>query len=193
MIGSLLDGCISKVNMDIGISMKMDIIDYRTLGALVAGLLMTGVLAAWSPAGAAEGPADGAAALEAARAELRAGRTQLFADNLTLTQGQADRFWPLYREYAAKRAALGDERIAIIQDYMAAYPKVSDAKAAELVARSIKVEREVTDVRIDYANKFGKVLPPATLLRFLQIDRRVDTVIETELQRVLPLSGPPAN
>jgi hypothetical protein len=37
---------------------------------------------------------------------LRPGRTQLFADNLKLTQGQAYRFWPLYREYATKRTAL---------------------------------------------------------------------------------------
>ena len=186
----MADGCIHKVNMDI--DMKMNRINSQTLGALAAGLLMTGALAARAPAGAAEVPADGRAALEAARADLRAGRTQLFADNLKLTQGQADRFWPLYREYATKRAALGDERIAIIEDYSAAYPNVGDAKAAELVARSIKLEREVTDVRVDYANKFGKVLPPATLLRFLQIDRRVDTVIEMELQRVIPLAEPPA-
>lgn len=105
----------------------------------------------------------------------------------------SSRFWPLYREYATKRAALGDERLAIIEDYAAAYPNVGDAKAAELVARSIKLEREVGDVRIDYANKFGKVLPPATLMRFLQIDRRVDTLIEMELQRVIPLAEPPAH
>jgi len=69
---------------------------------------------------------------------------------------------------------------------------VGDAKAAELVARSITLEREVADLRIDYADKFGKVLPPATLLQFLQIDRRVDTVIEMQLQRVVPLAEPPA-
>ena len=136
-------------------------------------------------------PAD-RAALEAARADLRAERTQLFADNLKLTPAQADRFWPLYREYSTKRAALGDERLAIITDYAAAYPNVGDAKAAELVARSIKLEREVTDLRIDYANKIGKVLPPATLMRFLQIDRRVDSVIEMELQRVIPVVETPA-
>ena len=170
----------------------MSKLDHPGLGALAAGLLMTGALTAWTPAGAADMPPDTKAALEAARADLRAGRTQLFADNLKLTPGQADQFWPLYREYANKRTALGDERIAIIADYSAAYPNVGDAKAAELVARSIKVEREVTDVRIDYAGKFGKVLPPATLMRFLQIDRRVDTVIEMELQRVIPLVEPPA-
>lgn len=48
-------------------------------------------------------------------------------------------------------------------------------------------------MRIDYADKFGKVLPPATLLRFLQIDRRIDTVIQVQLQRVIPLAEPPAN
>jgi Spy/CpxP family protein refolding chaperone len=186
----VIDGCIHTLNTDI--NMKMNMIDNRTLRALAAGLLMTGALAAAALAGAAPVPADGRAALEAARADLRAGRTQLFADNLHLTQGQADRFWPLYREYDSKRAALGDERIAIIEDYAAAYPNVGDAKAAELVARSIKLEREVADLRIDYAGKFGKVLAPAALLQFLQIDRRVDAVIEMELQRVIPLVEPPA-
>ena len=40
----------------------------------------------------------------------------------------------------------------------------------------------------------GSILHLArTLLRFLQIDRRVDTVIEMELQRVIPLAEPPAH
>jgi Spy/CpxP family protein refolding chaperone len=163
-----------------------------SFGAFAAALLMGGTLADCAPAAASDVSPNVRAAIESTRAQLRAGRTQYFAENLPLTQEQADRFWPLFREYDTKRAALGNERIAILAEYAGSYPNLSDAEAAQLVARSIKWEREATELRIEYADKFGKVLPPATLLRFLQIDRRVDTMIEVEFQRVMPLANPAA-
>ena len=133
-----------------------------------------------------------AAVIEAARAELRASREQLLAANLTLTPEAADRFWPLYREYNAEKARRGDERLKIIKDYATAYPDVDDATAASLVDRSVGNSKAMQKLKDRYVGKFRKVLPPVQLMRFLQIESRVDNLVELQIQRGIPVVEPAA-
>jgi hypothetical protein len=128
--------------------------------------------------------------IEAARSEMRASREQLLAVNLSLTAEEADRFWPLYREYGAKKAELGDERLKIIMDYATAYPEVSDAAAKSLVDRHLKYMKSMNGLRERYVGKFGKVLPSAKLMRFLQIESRLDNLVELQIQRGIPVVEP---
>lgn len=130
------------------------------------------------------------ALIEAARSEMRASREQLLAVNLSLTMEEADRFWPLYREYAEKKAALGDDRLKIIMDYAMAYPDVSDATAKSLVDRHVKYAKAMNGLKERYVGKFRKALPPGKLMRFLQIESRLDNLVELEIQRVIPVVEP---
>ena len=130
------------------------------------------------------------AVIEAARSEMRASREQLLAVNLGLSSEEADRFWPLYREYSAKKAALGDDRLKIIMDYATAYPDVSDATAKSLVDRHVKYSKSMNSLKDRYVGKFGKVLPPAKLMRFLQMESRLDNLVELQVQRSIPVVEP---
>ena len=130
--------------------------------------------------------------IEAARSEMRASREALVGANLELTSAEADKFWPLYREFNTKKAALGDERLKIIMDYAEAYPDVSDAVAKDLVDRSVKNSKSVDKLRYNYIGKFGKVLPAAKLMRFLQIESRIDNLIDLQIQQSIPVVEPAA-
>ncbi len=162
----------------------------RNFAGIAAGLALAGSLLVMAPANAGTLSPEAAQALATARSELRADRELLLTANLALTAEQSDKFWPLYREYMGKRTSLGDERIAIILAFAEAYPTVSEATAKDLVDRSIKLERKTTDLLVSYANKFGKVLPPQTLMRFLQIERRVDLLIDLQLASIVPIVEP---
>jgi Spy/CpxP family protein refolding chaperone len=130
------------------------------------------------------------AVVEAARAEMRASREALIAANLEMTTEQADRFWPVYREYNTEKAKLGDERLRIIMDYAKAYPEVDDATAKALVDRSVKYSKAMNSLKVKYVGKFAKTLPSAKLMRFLQIDSRIDNLVELQIQRSIPLAEP---
>jgi len=131
-----------------------------------------------------------AAVIEAARSEMRASREQLLAANLSLTQEEADGFWPLYRQYNTEKSRYGDERLQIIKDYASAYPDVDDATAASLVDRSVKNSSASNKFMQKYVAKFRKVLPPVKLMRFLQIESRVDNLVELQIQRSIPVVEP---
>lgn len=164
----------------------------RMLSSAAAALCMVGLLASPGPAIAAEVSADLKAAIESARAELRADREKLVAANLPLTPEQANAFWPLYRQYQADRAKAWDLRIQVVLDYAAAYPEVDDATAADLVKRSLKWNREMTRVTESYVKKFSRILPATTVMRLLQIESRIDTVVGARLQAGMPLVEPVA-
>lgn len=134
--------------------------------------------------------AEVAAFIEAARSEMRASREQLLTANLALTQEEADRFWPLYREYNTKKASYGDERLKIIKDYASAYPDVDDATAASLVDRSVRNSKALNKFKEQYVGKFRKVLPSVKLMRFLQIEARIDNLVELQIQRSIPVVEP---
>lgn len=157
-----------------------------------AALCLVGLLGSPILATAAEVSAQAKAAIEAARAELRADREKLIAANLPLTSAQADAFWPLYRQYAADRAKAWDLRIQVVLDYAAAYPEVDDATAADLVKRSLKWNREMTRLTESYVKKFNRILPATTVMRLLQIESRIDTAIAMRLQGGMPLVDPVA-
>jgi hypothetical protein len=155
-------------------------------------LCLAGLLALAGNAGAAEVPAEAKAAIESARAELRADREKLIAANLPLTSEQAAAFWPLYRQYSADRAKAWDLRISTILDYAAAYPEVDDSTAANLVKRSLQWNREMTRVTESYVKKFSRILPATTVMRLLQIESRIDSIVATRLQAGMPLVEPVA-
>jgi hypothetical protein len=165
----------------------------RTLQTAACSLLIAATLGLGSnPAAAAGISAEAKAAIESARAELRADREKLVAANLPLTSEQADAFWPLYRQYTADRAKAWDGRIAAVLDYAAAFPEVDDATASDLIARSLKWHREMTRITESYVKKFSRILPATTVMRLLQIESRVDTLIGARLQSGVPLVEPAA-
>lgn len=157
-----------------------------------AAALATTLLLGTPVAGQAQEPSADQikAIIEAARSEMRASREQLLAVNLSLTQAEADAFWPLYRQYNTEKAGLGDDRLKIIKDYATAYPDVDDATAASLVDRSVKNNRAMNKLKDQYVGKFRKVLPPVKLMRFLQIEARIDNLVELQVQRSIPVVEP---
>jgi len=164
----------------------------RTIFTQAASAALAAALLSVAPGATAQEPSadEIKAVVEAARAEMRASRDALLAANLELTTAEADGFWPLYREYNNKKAALGDDRLKIIMDYANAYPEVSDAVAKDLVDRSVKNTNAMNKLKNGYVGKFGKVLPPAKLMRFLQIESRIDNLVELEVQRSIPVVEP---
>src|SRR5271165_7188275 len=55
---------------------------------------------------------------EMLRRDLRSEKKQMVAANMTLTDAEAERFWPVYDQYAADLAKIDDTKITLIKDYL---------------------------------------------------------------------------
>jgi hypothetical protein len=167
------------------------------LGAALVALGVAG--AAWAgpqtPAQPAK-PAKAATAMSAAdvdklvelmRKDVRAQKADIVAKTMSLDSTQAAAFWPVYKQYETERQTLGDERLGIIQDFAEHYDTLNDTNAKGLVMRFQALEDKQMALHKKYVDEFMKVLPAKSAARFLQVDRRLNMLIDLELSSAIPL------
>jgi Spy/CpxP family protein refolding chaperone len=121
------------------------------------------------------------------RQDVRSQKKQLVAANLTLTDAEATKFWPVYDQYAAELTKIGDEKYALIKEYAQNFGSLTDAQAQSLLNRSLALDEATAQLRIKYVPIVNKVLPGTKTATFFQIDRRLSTLIDLQLASQIPL------
>ncbi|HEV7364500.1 MAG TPA: hypothetical protein VGN76_01505 [Gemmatimonadales bacterium] len=144
--------------------------------------LLASIALVHAPALTAQGNND----VPSARADLQAKRTAIVADNLPLTEAEAQKFWPLYNEYRAQWSKLDDRALALVQDYAANYDAMTDDKAQQLLKQQLGIEEDRLKLKKSYLGKFEKVLPWKKTARYYQIERKMDAAVANETASVIP-------
>ncbi len=121
------------------------------------------------------------------RQDIRAKKKKLVAANLTLTTDQATKFWPVYDQYTSDLVAINNEKYNVIKDYAANWGTMTDDQAIALANRALAVDQQVAQLRIKYVPIFNKVVPGKVTATFLQLDRRIQAMIDLQLMAQLPL------
>ena len=124
------------------------------------------------------------------RKDLRSMKKQLVAANLQLTDAEAQKFWPVYDQYAAEATRLYDARYAIIKDYAQTIRTLTDAQAQSLAQRWIDADGAVVQLRQKYVPIFERVVAGKKTALFFQIDRRLALMIDLQLASEIPLVQP---
>jgi hypothetical protein len=164
----------------------------------VVGMLFVGNVAMFGQASqkpVAQGAADAAAQsdslsdqnIEMLRADLRAQRKEIVAQNMTLTADEATKFWPIFDQYRKEAIKPNDERWAVIKDYAANYATMTDAQAQDYIKRATAVDQELLGLRLRYVAVFEKVISAKKTALWYQIDRRIDLLINLQLSTQIPM------
>jgi len=122
------------------------------------------------------------------RQNLRSNKKQLIASNLTLTDAEATKFWPIYEQYAAELTQLGDQKYALIKEYAQGYGTLSNEQALSLLNRSLALDQQIAQLRTKYVPIVNKVLPGIKTATFFQLDRRLTSLVDLQLASEIPLA-----
>ena len=125
--------------------------------------------------------------IEMLRADLRAQRKQITAQNMALTAEEATKFWPIFDQYRQEAVKPNDERWALIKDYATNYNTMTDAQAEDYIKRSTAVDQQLLALRMKYVPVFEKVISPKKTALWYQIDRRIDLLINLQLSTQIPM------
>ena len=125
--------------------------------------------------------------IEMLRADLRAQRKQITAQNMTLTADEATKFWPIFEQYRQEAIKPNDERWAVIKDYATNYSTMTDAQAQDYIKRAEAFDEQLLALRMKYVPVFEKVISPKKTALWYQIDRRIDLLINLQLSAVIPM------
>ena len=115
-------------------------------------------------------------------------RTMIITDKMGLTATESDQFWPLYREYRAEVGKLNDRYVKMVTDYAESYESLDDDVASRLLKEAFSIDAGRTKVSKKYAKKFGKFLPGAKVVRFVQIESRLDAIMDIKIKNSIPLA-----
>ena len=155
--------------------------------ALIA-LLLGGPIAAFAQQAQAKAPgADVDKLVELMRKDVRAEKADIIGKTMAFDAAQAAAFWPLYKQYETERQALGNERLAVIQDLAEHFETLNDAKAKGLLERSFAIEDKRLALERKWKDEMLKVLPAKTVARFFQVETRLNNLINLEVSSKIPL------
>ena len=121
------------------------------------------------------------------RVVIQAGRQAIVTEAMDLTPAEMETFWPLYREYRLEAAKVGDRVVALIERYAANYDTMTEEAANKLLSDFVKIERARADLKAKFLPRFKKVLPATKVMRFYQVENKMDIAVLNEMADQIPL------
>ena len=120
------------------------------------------------------------------RANMQADRTALITTGMNFNEKDGTAFWPIYKEYEYERSKLDDRRVAVIKEYTQKYPTLTDAEAKAMAEQMLQCDSDLAALKKKYYKKFNKVLPGLTVTKLFQLERRVDLMMDMQVEASLP-------
>ena len=160
---------------------------------LLLGTVVPGLGAQAKPAAKPAAPAaDTSTAavrreMDSVRTAVKANRKKIVAGAMDLTTEEHQKFWPLYAEYRDSAAKSGDRLMNIIMEYAANYNTLTDGQAAKLMNDYAAMDQDRIRLRAVYVKKFGEFLPPRKLMRYFQLENKLDAIVNYDLAATIPL------
>lgn len=115
------------------------------------------------------------------RDKVNAARVAYLTDQLGLTPGEAEKFWPVYNEFLEKRKSLHRE---YRHKKLNPDPKKSrDENDTELVDLGLKVKQQELDLEKDYSGRLLKVISAQKLRTLPDAEKRFRQMILNQIQR----------
>lgn len=124
--------------------------------------------------------------IEVARAGMQADRATIITTAMNFTDKEAAAFWPIYRQYEYERSKLDDRRVVVIKEYTQKYPTLTDAEAKAMAEGMFECDSRQIALKKAYFKKFNKVLPALTVTKFFQVERRIDLLMDMNVEATLP-------
>jgi hypothetical protein len=161
----------------------------RIAGALIAVLTGATALAAQGTVASGQDAKNLnlVAYAELLRADVRAEKVAILTQFMELSDAEDKAFWPLYRQYDAEMARLGDERVSLIAEYARDYTTLTDAVAGSLASKALDLEARRHAVKAKHYERIKTALSPRTALRFLQIEQQLLLIIDLQISASLPI------
>ncbi len=122
--------------------------------------------------------------IELLRKDVRSQKKQIIAENMDLSDAEAEKFWPVYDRYAAELSSIYDTKIALLKDYAQNYSTMTGEQAENYIRKRAEVEQSIVQLRLKYMPEFRKVLSGRETALFYQLDWRLGLAIDVELVQV---------
>jgi Spy/CpxP family protein refolding chaperone len=121
-------------------------------------------------------------------AQIQTDKHAIVLKSLALDDAQVQAFTPIYDKYQLERKQLFDRAAALLDLYAANYESMTDDAAKKILKDWFSLQDDEVALTRKYAKQFEKVLPPAEVVRFVQIENKLDTLLKLKAVANIPLA-----
>jgi hypothetical protein len=174
-------------------------------GAFAAGMMVATALGGGMKAAGAKTQATGAqeqqvtvervisptvtdADIALLRKDIRAMKMQVIGENMSLSDTEAHKFWPIYKHYADDLHEVHNEKYALLKQYAEMWSTMTDQDALIYVRRWMEVDEEAQALRLKYVPAVSQVLPGKKAATFFQLERKLCMMVDLQLFSQVPLA-----
>lgn len=116
-----------------------------------------------------------------AREKVEAARIALISNRLGLTTEQAEKFWPIYREFSLKRGEVRSEFQRAQRDVNP--NNVDPVKQQELVDLGLRLKQRELDLEKDYSGRILRVISAQQMISLRKAEQDFRQLILNQLQQ----------
>ena len=122
------------------------------------------------------------------RQDIRAMKMRVIGENMSLSDAEAQKFWPIYKHYADDLHDVHNEKYALLKQYAETWATMTDQEALIYVRRSMEVDAKAQALRLKYVPVVTQVLPGKKAATFFQLERKLCLMVDLQLFSQIPLA-----
>ena len=122
------------------------------------------------------------------RKDVRAMKMEVIGQNMSLSDTEAQKFWPIYKHYADDLHEVNNSKYALLKQYAETWATMTDQDALIYVRHWMEVDAEAQALRLKYVPAVTQALPGKKAATFFQLDRRLSMIVDLQLFSQIPLA-----
>jgi hypothetical protein len=130
-----------------------------------------------------QGQGLGQGALQGDGEKLTAYKIAFFTKNLNLTPAEAEKFWPLYNDFSARKNKLQADRLLLMRYAAQNEANMSEAEIASTADKLTQSFADEAAMVVSFNDNLKKVLPPAKVIKLYQVENQYKQQLLRELNQ----------
>ena len=107
---------------------------------------------------------------------------------MQLTDAEVAAFTPIYDKYQADMKKQFADAVEMLNKFAANYGSMTDDAAKDILKDWFKLRDARNDTMKKYAKQMGRALPPTKVLQWVQIENKLNALLDAQAASVIPVS-----
>jgi hypothetical protein len=120
------------------------------------------------------------------RADIKTERKGIITQLMQFDDTDSAKFWPIFNQYDAELAKIGDGRTELIIDYARNYESLTDAQADMLMSKAFELEAQRAMLKKKYFDKMKTEIGGLQSAKFFLIENQMQHIIDLQISAELP-------
>jgi len=125
--------------------------------------------------------------IELMHQDLRNKKRQIIAENLPLSDAEAEKFWPIYQHDTNDLKLVYDQKYFLFKNYAQSWGDMSNQDALIYIRRWLELDQQAQELRSKYVPVVSQVLTGKGTSTFFQLDRRISMMMDVQISSQIPL------